>query len=399
MMDTYLMHFDGSKHSVQMSTGTLMRWSNLLKKNINKLRLRGKDAVEALLQDLPEWKEEDIIMGESVCDMSHNLSWDRRFLFREPYVLCPTSHCLVPQRLTAVGAIAKAITSFQAEGSGDNPRKVLENMLRILGPIKAKDFDEMKLEFEQLLYEERNKTQDYQKMQDLQKGIRMVDDMLNVEANTEDVLQRISQNLLQRDIHYGYLRQIAMGLTEVVKVKEAYFKKLRKLSSELKQALDFSLDLELPKPFKGFPNLAFNAVVRHQQTFGKDKFKPKEMHELGCINQAIATYTVKSLKKRKVLLEVHPPFKVMESKMSITIRALKAGGVELVANIVQGSHQNAVATLNISEDKLIEMKRGEDNVPMELGNPGEDPFLTCLSSNFLKEITLLKENVGNTGKS
>merc|ERR1711972_858953 len=107
--------------------------------------------------------------------------------------------------------------------------------------------------------------------------------------------------------------------------------------------------------------------------------------------------TVKALKKKKVVVEIiHPDLKVMEAKMNITIRANEAGGVELVANIVQGQQQNSVATLNISEDKLTEMKRGEANIPTKLGNPGEEPFLTCLSSNFLKEIKTLRENVGNT---
>merc|ERR1711920_803154 len=188
------------------------------------------------------------------------------------------------------------------------------------------------------------------------------------------------------------------GLLEVNRVQKEYMEQLKTWKNELNQALLVSLDLSLPDSFPNVPTLAFNLVKRHQAT-QPHKFEPKKMHELGCINQAIATCTVKTLKKKKVLLEIHPPFKVMESKMSITIRALKAGGVELVANIVQGSHQNAVATLNISEDELTEMKRGDANVPMPLGNPGEEPFLTCLSSNFLKEITHLKENVGNTAKS
>merc|ERR1712060_993705 len=111
------------------------------------------------------------------------------------------------------------------------------------------------------------------------------------------------------------------------------------------------LDLELPPPFKKFSNLAFNHIARQQES-NTTTFRPREMHELGCMNQAIATYSVKVLKKKKVVVEIHPPFKVMESKMSITIRALKAGGVELVA------------TLNVTEDKLTEMKRGAINVPM-----------------------------------
>merc|ERR1712003_617520 len=104
------------------------------------------------------------------------------------------------------------------------------------------------------------------------------------------------------------------GLLEVHRVKTEYDQQLKSWKNELNQALLVSLDLSLPKPLSEMPTLAFNLVKRHQAT-QPHKFEPKKMHELGCINQAIATYTVKSLKKKKVLLEIHPPFKVMESKM------------------------------------------------------------------------------------
>merc|ERR1711920_1016113 len=99
----------------------------------------------------------------------------------------------------------------------------MEMMMRTLGPIKAKDFEEMKVEFNDLLFQARNfKQTDYQKQQDLVKGLRMVDDMLNVEAHTEDVLQYMSDSLMQRDNHFQYLKQLDEGLSDVLAVKKAY---------------------------------------------------------------------------------------------------------------------------------------------------------------------------------
>merc|ERR1712190_644790 len=243
-------------------------------------------------------------------DVAHNLCWDRRFLFNEDWVLDPNSHIIVPVQLSVMGATRKAVNSFQAEGSGENPRKVLEDMLRRIKPVKAKDFEEMKKEF-QTMFEEGKSDRpggrgvNYQSQQELQKGIRVVDDMLNVEAHAQDVLQFMSQSLLARDEHFQYLTGMEKVVSDVRAMKSEYENKLEEQAAELNSALKVSLSLKLPKDFKQYPQLAFNGVFQKQEN--STSFKPSAMHELGCKNLAIATYTVKALKKKKVVVEIiHP---------------------------------------------------------------------------------------------
>jgi len=166
---------------------------------------------------------------------------------------------------------------------------------------------------------------------------------------------------------------------------------------ELESALDMSLNLKLGKRFEhqpGYQNLYFVGVARKKETrrnYGVAD--PSQMRQLGCTYSPIATFTVNKLKSDGVIVEIHPPWAAMQKKMKITLKALGAGGVELVVNVAQGKHSTTVKTLHISEDRLLEMKRAEKDEQAQVGNPGEDTFLTCISSAFVALVTKIKENV------
>merc|ERR1712190_194035 len=112
----------------------------------------------------------------------------------------------------------------------------------------------MKEEFERMFDEGKSASAggrgvNYQSQQELQKGIRVVDDMLNVEAHAEDVLQFMSQSLINRDEHFQYLTQLGKVISDVRDMKNEYEDKLEEHATELSQALKVSLSLKLPKDF------------------------------------------------------------------------------------------------------------------------------------------------------
>merc|ERR1719343_1758399 len=117
------------------------------------------------------------------------------------------------------------------------------------------------------------------------------------------------------------------------------------------------------------------------------------MQELGCSISAIATYSAADLKKKNILVEVHPPFQTLQKNMKITFKALDNGGIQLVVNVAHGKSQNTLKSVTIPEEKLNLMKRSEKSEQSPIGNPGEEPFMTFVSCKLVELITTLKEGV------
>jgi len=397
MMDTYLSHFDRSKQPVTVATSDLLKLSNLLKEHMNKLRIKESDPVEHLCKDIPTWPAESIMAAEKIegGDVLHNFAYDHRFLFNESEVgICHFSRCLLPRRLCRA-ATTQLIKRYECGEDSENPRKVLEMLFQQVEPLSSSTFSQLQEEFEKLRAKYRAKSPpDFEKMQLIQKGVAVVEELLNVEAHPQDVLLVMSDWLMQRNRHFQYLQQIEGGLVSLKKEQDNYTLKLGKWKIQLEDALGFSLDLKLPKTFekqRDYPSFKFVQVARHMEK--KRDFDPKKMQQLGCQFAPIATYTVKQLKKMNVLVELHPPFASLAKNLQVTIRAPTSGGVEMAMNVVHGTNKNNMKTVNLTEEKLQEMTKAEKNEATVITGPtaGEAPIMTCNSSNFVRLITKLKE--------
>lgn len=393
MLDTYLSHFDRSRHTVMMSTVNLMKMSNLLKKHINKLRIMENDSVERNVQKIPTWQQQDLDNSKAH-DHMHNFFMNVRFLFtHKDVVLCKDSRCLMPSQLVGTVESKSLVSVFQGEDE-ESPRKVLEKLFRDreLETFTSKKFPELQVEFEVMRSNYKQKSPpDYDRMQLLQRGIRMIEELNNLEARPKDVLDLMKVSLVERARHYRYLQAIEENIDTINSRKKEYMMRINTKGvqhTELKQALDRSMDFDMPQFLKNQSGLYF-VKIAESMTGLKDA---KQLRELGCSSTPMATYSVPDLKKKKVLDSVNPKFAEMQKNMKITFRVVASGGVDMAVNIVTGGVQNNVKQLSVSEETLQEMKRADKSHKVELRNNNEDVFLTVMALKFVDLVSDLSKS-------
>lgn len=398
MIDTYSSHFDRGKHPVTIATSDMLQISNMLKMYMNKLRIKEKDRLEEVCRHIPIWPPDFIqeYSRDPVRDHQRNFLMNTRFLFDTPteeVVICRVSKRPIPRSLCGQPVSEKLIKCYQPQDA-DNPRHALETLFRELEPLTCKNFKEMRDEFQARVQQYKQRTPpNYEMMQRLQEGMRIIEELRNVEAHPKDVQQFMTSSLIERSRHRHYLNQVKKGVVKILEACETFTKKLHTYEKELQQSLNFSLELELPAKYKlhaGARPLKFLAI---SQTLKARMLNPKTMQDIGCTTIPIRTYPMKKLKKEGVITEVHPPYAVMEQKMKVTFRALKTGGVELVVSVATGASQNCIKTLVITEDKLQEMMQaGKDELVPLKNKEDQKPFFTAVCSKFVNLVTNLSTN-------
>jgi alpha-tubulin suppressor-like RCC1 family protein len=410
MMDAYMYHFERARHPVNIPTSDCLRLSNMLKKYMNKLRIKESDALEAKCRELPTWDAETIKSFETdtESDFQHNFLMKTRFMFDtkvEDIIICRTTRVPMPRELAGQQACAGLLQSFQSTEDSDNPRRALESLFRELENIESKTFAEMKEEFDRLrnVYRLMSPPR-FDMVQCLSEGLRMVDELVNVEAHPEDVLEFMANSLAKRAKFRKYLMEVEAGLAGIETQRHKHEAKLKAMLEEYKQMHDFSLDLKLPQEyFEQEENLStplkFTKVSATMESQRALTLNPKHMQALGVSILPVETHPLPNLKKQGIIVDVHPQFAFMEKRMKVTFRALTEGGVELVVNVMQPSgrwkskagkdNTNAVKTLVVSKEKIAEMRRAEKTLTVELANPEEDWFLKCTSSKFCEFITAM----------
>jgi len=309
-IDVYISHFDREDHIVQMPTSTLLKISEMLKSNESKLRITENDVVEEITKHIGRFSAEEIREAEDK-EQLHNFRMNSRFLFTDKTMtICKTSNCPVPPRLSASYSSGSAeptyVAVYQPE-SFDNPRRALEGLFRDLDPLSSTSFKEMKDEFEKLMTHYSNATPaNYEMTNLLATGVQKIVDLINVEAQPEEVMSFLAESLAKRNEHREYLEQVDKGKFEIEKWEKEYNQQSQRASLELKQCLMRSMDLNLPGKFgmierEHSVQFKFSSAVKKKFRFGD--LNPKEMPE-GCSYQPTCTYTLSRLKKDRVVREL-----------------------------------------------------------------------------------------------
>lgn len=240
----------------------------------------------------------------------------------------------------------------------------------------------MKAEFAKLMTQYNLQTPpNYEMSNRLDKGLKKLDELRQVEAHPEDVLSFMADGLSARDKHRNYLEQVANGKASIEKAKQLYEKEIKDALVEVKQCLNFSMDLALPESMvqkAGDANVSLKFVEINRKIVRNRSFDPKQMPE-GCSFAPTATYMFPKLKKEKVAVSVPAlPDSGMQKNLQFTFRCTSAGGVEVIVNMVQGKAESTIKQFYIKPEELQEMKRAgpKDEVTLAEG------FIVCVSSNL-----------------
>jgi len=397
LVDTYKAHYDRTQHRVKMGVADCMELTNMLKLYDSHLRLNQEDEMAELVRTIPKWTPEEIEHHKEH-DREYNFTMKTRFFFSDmPNVgICPGCQILMPSRLCCTGGTAGFFNIYDA-GGGDDPRKALEILFGELDPLKAQSFGEMKNEFQdQRLAFRQTATPQYELMQRLQDGLRIVEELENGQAYPGDVLSFMSNCLIARDKHFKYLKMIELGLKEMHDVtRKEYWHFLHHAKNEIDKALDMSRALRLPERIEkaagtvGRTQLKFFAL---QEQLKKRAFDPDNAKDLKLAYTPIKEFQFSKLVKMGVLdKNLSPPYNddKMKQSMKVVLQSESSGAVKVIVNIVKKKNVTGIKTLIISETALQEMKNVPEGGTADLKNEGEKPFMLCYASEFTKLVNQL----------
>lgn len=385
-VDVYISHFDARKHVVSVQTSDLLKLSNMLKDNENKLRLTEHDVVEEICGKIGSW-DNGIVTEISKNDQLHNFAMNSRFLFQfKAMTICRSSHCPVPPFLSATATEGgdgegQIINRYTSPADETDPRRTLEELFRDLDNLKCKTFPEMKIEFEGLIETySKSSTPNYEMTNRLAKGLEKLQELQTVEAHPEDVLQFMADSMTARDKHRLYLEEVAAGKDKITAAQTKHAKELEQSMKEYKAALKFSMELKLPEPFsKGGANLKFFEV--NERIKNTRSFDPKAMPE-GCSYSPTASVKLTKLKKDGTIEEVKIPLQ-MHPDIEFTFRLISTGGVEVTCNMKKGKSLSTMKDFEISQDEMQDMKRKEGHEKATLGKG----FIICNAAKMTNLLT------------
>eukprot|EP00440_Ansanella_granifera_P049037 gb/GFBE01053129.1/.p1 GENE.gb/GFBE01053129.1/~~gb/GFBE01053129.1/.p1 ORF type:complete len:1725 (+),score=342.08 gb/GFBE01053129.1/:1-5175(+) len=384
--------------TVVMSQADLMKLSNLLKTYSSRLRLKEHDAVDEYCKALPEWEKDAVYLADrnpTLCKFTLNA----RFMMDEDdIVVCEDSMVPLPAWVCNEKASRTFVQISDDDTSGGDSGQFLEGLFRRLQPLEAKSFSALRDECialkAKLTADINSEDLDLQLVNDLDKAVRVIEELIIVSAQPSELMELVVERVRQRQKQFKRLQTIDRQLRTAQQKRDSFAVALEEAKTQLKQAISVSLDLRLPKKLE--KEMKSHNKIPHFVSINKkmeenSQFKAKEMAELGCSYVPMATYSVSKLKKMKVVVDIHPPYTAMQKMMDITIRRLDGDSAELVASVSQGSRQNIVKRMTLDKSKMHELKNAKQSDQSEIGNPGEAPFLTCLSSNFMSLIVKLEK--------
>lgn len=400
-VDLYVSHFDRTPHVVAMRTPTLMKLSNLLSENLSKLRLNQKDAVDSLCEHIGRWTPEQIEEAEQN-QVMHNFIMNTRFLFQgETLVICNSSHCPVPARLSSAGPAGagekpKLIITYEGDQNMKYSHGNLEELFYKIEPLSPETttFLQLQEEFDKLKQScISNQPPDYALANAFGKGITAISELKNQEATPVDLLEWMAISVNERDRHRRYLRQVEKGIGTIENAMKRHLDELQKARVELGQAMEFSKFLELPDKI----------VVQGQKCGAKPRFDTvsRLLHGLQDFGRETAgnkagvsyapqmTKTLAQLKKEGVCLSVDDwlsgvervggtvKFTFIQSdtglSMTVSVSRVKNGK----------SISNNVKQVRITEDQMRELRRKEDGSVVGLPPGDQKPLVQFEASRFM----------------
>eukprot|EP00929_Paragymnodinium_shiwhaense_P060877 TRINITY_DN30393_c0_g1_i4.p1 TRINITY_DN30393_c0_g1~~TRINITY_DN30393_c0_g1_i4.p1 ORF type:complete len:1774 (+),score=329.33 TRINITY_DN30393_c0_g1_i4:129-5450(+) len=330
MTQMYKAHFEPTRHFVTMSTSTILKLSNMLRQHMNKLRIKENDALEAVCRKLPDWGSELIENYEKnlELDFLHNFQMKSRVLGGlsvHDIVICRTTRCPMPRYLAGQVLCEGMMRKFNSGDDSDNPRRTLENLFRDLPPLRSKDFSELLVEFNDLRRAYKTKSPpDAGMVMKLSEGLQMIDQLVNVEAHPEDVLEFMADSHAKRGKFQKYLKEVESGIAEVLREQKKLDDFSKRMMREYQQMLKFSLDLKLPAALEEHAStpLRFTRLSQSMEKKRQGHLDPTKLKDMNCIMNPVETYTLQQLRSRHVITDVNPRFKEMEKVMKVQFLSL-----------------------------------------------------------------------------
>eukprot|EP00933_Yihiella_yeosuensis_P050160 TRINITY_DN47923_c0_g1_i1.p1 TRINITY_DN47923_c0_g1~~TRINITY_DN47923_c0_g1_i1.p1 ORF type:complete len:610 (-),score=83.88 TRINITY_DN47923_c0_g1_i1:119-1837(-) len=255
VIHTFKSHYHKTPPVVMMQPSLVMKMCNMLTRNVSKFRFYVGDALEKACQAVGEWDSDIIDEAEKRNPENlFNFHLKPRFIFIDKQVvICPASQCLVPPRWSSSTAIlgenaeevTKTVIQVMLE---ENPHKILEELFRDLPPLKAVNFSDLDDELKALhtAVTQGNVKNDALAAV-LERARKYIEDLLNIEALPEEVLEFMGGLVVARDRHSKYLENMHQGMSLISREREAHANAMRIADIELQDMYGFTKSLFLPE--------------------------------------------------------------------------------------------------------------------------------------------------------
>lgn len=255
-VSTLTAHYSRVEENVYIPSSMLMKFSNLLLDNFNKIRFGANDYLEKVLSQIGRWSDDQLELAEERQEMEPpiRIAIKHRWLFKERSIgLCPMSRCSVPLKLNS-GAKGD---SFIEEGKldvkiilnfeEDNEHKALEDLFGALPPLKATNCAKLKEEFEAVLAAcESGRIQNETLAAQLKKGIEQLNDCIQNDIPPEELITSICNVVLARSRQSKYLEAFSAGMARLKHEQERHRIEVIRAEAELDAMADQSKEFLTP---------------------------------------------------------------------------------------------------------------------------------------------------------
>jgi hypothetical protein len=390
-IDAYTTHYDRTPHVVSIATSDLLRMSNMLKANGQKIRQTDDDPVVKACDGIGEWSEEVVEeLSQEENDKLHNLVINNRFILNkgtnpdQPIVVCRASHVPMPPSFCA-SSQKQYVNRYMVDASNT---KLLEELFREIEPIEANKWLELKAELEA---QEKSVTgkhpPNFVLVHKLQDGIRKIEELASVDAMQSDLLNEMSDKLLARRRHRTYLEQVQSGLHMIKKAQLDHMTALKQAEIVLKAMVDFAV---VPK----LPDKILEAAVEASATCRLDKVNKRfEQMKLNrranltdCTFAPTATQSFVSLRKDGTIQSLSPDLggESIQKDIHFTFTMAMDGGCDIEINLIQKRQKFNLRNLRLSSSQLQMMKKSQDGEPVPI--PDSENALMVVDASKLKSL-------------
>lgn len=400
-VQSFLCHFDRSSRSIYVPPSQLLLFQNLVLFNVNKIRLQSGDRLEEACRKIGRWPEqlvkEATEKAEKNAEVLYRFTLQHRFLFTEgSLAICPASKCTVPLCLSAAAG-SDALRRHGDEVNlvqnvdvvrtlkEDNPNKVLEDLFRMLPPLKSSNFVDLKEELE-ALWSQCAAGQNEALTEKLAEGVQAVADYIETELSPEEVLDAMASVILSRNRHSRYLHSMSVGLSRLPMEESRHAKEVRSAEQELKAVIEHSKQMLLPERITEVAKLEaailkgsdLNFLIKKQAARVKTKATKK-----------VTRHNLSDLLSDGKVLECYSELDTVQGKVYLTMWSIDADIIVHVGLLEEGDAMlEFVKQFRIPGDvvKQLPFADREDTTGLPLEGPVIMKWRSLELSKVLKEV-------------
>jgi len=398
-IQTLSAHYETAPQRIQMPAWLMMSISNMCIENLTKIRFGMGDPLEEACKKIGTWDADTVAKAQKE-QVLYCLTLNPRFIFKEKsMVICPASKCTVPMKLSSESKSGPGEGTLEQNVKvlktlrGENQFQVMEELFRDLPNLRATSFMQLRDEFQAMYDQCSTGTHKNPVLSEkLKKGLSQINDFIETDSKTEEMLETMGAVLVSRSNHSKYLHVLMNGLMRLQKSRDAHAFQMERSEIELANLIQYSSTMQEPLKFRRAADKS-GVLLRGDQLKAQIEKLEEKMANVKANDQKLLRYQLEDLVADGKVLSVYNDLETVPTTQIYLTLYAEPDGVKIHVGLNESKEKTnilefvKVIFLPDNDIKKFFLAEKNDVVSLPLTGPILMKWKTLALAETLKHIT------------